>query len=128
MGKCCAPVERSKSLKEVCPFTGVVPATGVCRHVHNVLVAALAMHAEEKGAKKSALASTNFSAVVPPGRTLYTNGILALPTITIPPGAPVKLSGWDFASTIEFQEPTQLAQGPSIVRRKRQAVVHLNWA
>src|ERR1700683_1041886 len=27
-------------------------------------------------------------------------GVLALPTISTPPGATVKLSGWDFASTI----------------------------
>jgi hypothetical protein len=33
---------------------------------------------------------------------LYTNGLLALPTIRVPPGATVKLSGWDFSSTIRI--------------------------
>jgi hypothetical protein len=50
----------------------------------------------------SALASINFSAVEEPGRTLYTNGELALPTISTPPGAMVKLSGSDFASAIRI--------------------------
>ena len=44
----------------------------------------------------------NFSAVVAPARTLYTKGVLALPTISTPPGATVKLSGDDFASTIRI--------------------------
>src|ERR1700730_7704156 len=30
------------------------------------------------------------------------NGVLALPTISIPPGATVKLSGWDFASAMRI--------------------------
>jgi hypothetical protein len=50
----------------------------------------------------SVLASINFSAVVEPGRTLYTNGELALPTISTPPGATVKLSGCDFAFAIRM--------------------------
>src|ERR1700722_14707598 len=30
------------------------------------------------------------------------NGVLALPTISVPPGATVKLSGWDLSSTIRI--------------------------
>src|ERR1700685_2461565 len=30
------------------------------------------------------------------------NGVLALPAISIPPGATVKLSGWDLSSTIRM--------------------------
>src|SRR5215831_18358505 len=30
------------------------------------------------------------------------NGVLALPTINIPPGATVRLSGWDFASAMRI--------------------------
>jgi hypothetical protein len=48
----------------------------------------------------SVLTSINFPAVDEPGRTLQTNGELALPTISTPPGATVKLSGCDFASAI----------------------------
>src|ERR1700691_1292496 len=30
------------------------------------------------------------------------NGVLALPTMSVPPGATVKLSGWDLSSTIRI--------------------------
>lgn len=62
----------------------------------------IGQHAEKKVPGPSALASINFSAVDEPGRTLYTYGELALPTIRTPPGAMVKLSGCDFASAIKM--------------------------
>src|SRR3954452_15099594 len=62
----------------------------------------------------SALASTNFSAVDEPVRTLYTNGVLALPTINTPPGATVRLSGCDVASAIRISAPNAALAKPNV--------------
>src|SRR5258708_2394748 len=71
----------------------------------------------------SALASTNFSAVEEPGRTLKTNGELALPTISTPPGATVILSGCDFASAIRISAAdaacaTLMSRAMQVARRR----------
>src|SRR5271170_1320610 len=41
------------------------------------------------------------------------NGVLALPTKSVPPGATVKLSGWDFASTIRISAPDAACARPT---------------
>src|ERR1700733_2131394 len=97
-----APVVRSKLRSAVCRWGGVVFGTGVSWHVHNVLVKPSASMPKKNVPGPSVLTSINFSAVVDPGRTLYTNGELALPTISTPPGATVKLSGCDFAFSIRL--------------------------
>jgi serine phosphatase RsbU (regulator of sigma subunit) len=51
-----------------------VSGTGVSWHVHNVLVEASANMPRKNVPGPSVLTSINFSAVVEPGRTLYTNG------------------------------------------------------
>ncbi len=65
-----APVVRSKLLSAVWRCTGVTPGTGVSWQVHSVLVEASASMPKKKVPAPSALASTNFSAVVEPARTL----------------------------------------------------------
>jgi hypothetical protein len=65
-----APVSRLKPLSAVCRWTGVLPGTGVSWHVHKVLLDASASMPKKKVPALSALASTNFSAVVEPERTL----------------------------------------------------------
>lgn len=79
---------------------GFDPDTGVSWHVHNVLIAASTNMPKKNVPAPSALASTNFSTEPVSGRTLYTNGLLALPTNKIPLGATVKLSGCDLASAM----------------------------
>src|SRR6185369_14090622 len=97
-----APVVRSKLRSAVCRWPEVAPGTGVSWQVQSVLVAESASMPRKKVPAPSAVASMNFSAEVEPGRTLYTKGELALPTMSTPPGATVKLSGCDFASAIKI--------------------------
>src|SRR3954466_9743167 len=66
----------------------------------------------------SPLASMNFSAVVEPAPTLYTNGVLALPTISTPPGATVRLSGLDLASPIRMSAADAACAQPATIARE----------
>src|SRR5215813_11441686 len=110
-----APVVRSKLRSAVCRAGGVVFGTGVSWHVHSVFVdASASMPKKNVPGASVLLTSINFSAVAEPGRTLYTNGELALPTMSTPPGATVRLSGCDFASPIKISAANTVSAKPAI--------------